>query len=106
MELDGDLETATLLLDQQFEELRDARDMVLAEHPRLQVLYRRFHHKNPTAVKRAVREHLSSLERAIADEERVRLEVTTLKDLKVVLEDRRSFGMLEEIDVIARFFQD
>jgi len=93
-ELEGDLETATQLLQQQYEDLRDREQDILDEDPRTAVIYERFYHRSEHRVRQAIGAHLAELEKLIANQTLLITEVTSLKILKPLLEDRFEMGLM------------
>lgn len=87
-ELGGDLESATALLQRQFDQLRDQQDEITYEDPVAGTLYQRFHGKSEKTIWRHIEAHRSDLERRVADLRLLCVRVTSVNKLKPYLEER------------------
>jgi hypothetical protein len=96
-ELNDDLGTVTLLLQEHYEYLRDHEQELLVKNPRSGVIYERFYHKNPRGVQRNIDRHLSKLKQLIANQKLLIKQVTSLNKLKPLLEERHSMNMLADV---------
>ena len=96
-ELGDDLETATRLLQEQYQTLREQQREQLVGNPRLDMIYGRFYHRNPHTVQRNVDTYLRGLAQLIENETRFVAEVTSVRKLKLVLEERQEMGIFAEI---------
>jgi hypothetical protein len=96
-ELGGDLDTTTLLLQKHYEYLRDQEQELLAHNPRSGMIYQRFHHKDPRVVQRSVGKHLKELGQMITNQKRLLTEVTSVRKLVPLLEERHTMNMLGEV---------
>lgn len=97
LELGGDLDSATQLLERHLLYLREQKDSILDEDPLTGALYRRFHRSTPAARQRAVNKHLKEL-RAHANALRnLSHDITSVNRLKPYLEYRRDMMFQDDV---------
>lgn len=87
-ELGGDLESITLILQRQFEQLRDQQDDIIHEDPVAGTLYQHFHEKSEKTTWRNIEAHRVELGRRVADLQLLSVRVTSVNKLKPYLEER------------------
>jgi hypothetical protein len=97
LELGGDLESATQLLERHLLSLREQEDSILDADPLTGALYRRFHRSTPAARKRAVNKHLKELQAHANALTNLSHDITSVNRLKPYLEYRRDMMFQEDV---------
>lgn len=84
----AELEKVTLLLQRQYEYLRDAEQQVIADNPRDGIIYQRFFHKRKVVVDADIKQHLLEIKQLSEEYTLFVTQVTSLSKLKPFLEAR------------------
>lgn len=95
---DGNYEQMTQLLKNQAEQLKQDKFNIIEENPRHAVIYNRFFDPSETKVKNKLQNHRKVLKNNIRDIKFVAAKLTSLKNLKPLLQDLNEQSMLMDMD--------
>ena len=85
---EGGYEQMTQLLTYRVEQLKAEKQGIIMENPRHAAIYHQFHHSSSAKVTQGLQKHRRYLHQAIEEINEVNQELTSLKNLKVLLRDQ------------------
>ncbi|MDF1691037.1 MAG: hypothetical protein P1U47_01580 [Zhongshania sp.] len=84
----AELEKVTMLLQRQYEFLRDDERQIFADNPRDGIIYQRFFHSRKAKVDAGIKQHLLEIEQLCEEQALFVTQITSLSKLKPFLEAR------------------